>query len=122
MGGMVDELLSETVRALVRRGRGAEAAPHLKELRRVAPGRPNAEASLWWAEGVAGLDPGKLRAAVDRFSELTRPIDEGRCLLDLSDLGVDLDANRARARELFAGCGAEVYLRQLWPDAATRAG
>src|SRR2546426_5067957 len=35
MGGMGDELLSETVRALVRRGRSAEAAPHLEELRRV---------------------------------------------------------------------------------------
>ncbi len=121
MGGMVDELLSETVRALVRRGRSAEAAPLLEALRRVAPGRPNAEGFLWWAEGVAERDPAKLRAAVNRYSELTRPIDEGRCLLDLADLGDDPDPNRARARELFAACGAHVYLRQVRPDAATPA-
>jgi hypothetical protein len=40
-------------------------------------------------------------------------IDEGRCLLDLADLGVDAEVNRARARELFAACGAEVYVRQV---------
>jgi class 3 adenylate cyclase/tetratricopeptide (TPR) repeat protein len=115
-GGMVDELLSETVRSLVRRGRGAEAAPHLESLRRVARGRPNAEASLWWAEGVAEGDPAKLQAAADRFAELTRPVDEGRCLLDLADVGADPVSNRARARELFAECGAEVYARQVPPD------
>lgn len=110
-GGMIDELLSETVRALVRRGRGPEAAPHLENLRRVAPDRPNAEGFLWWAEGVAGKDPAKLRAAAERFAELTRPIDEGRVFLDLADSGVDPKPNRARARELFAACGAEIYVR-----------
>jgi class 3 adenylate cyclase/tetratricopeptide (TPR) repeat protein len=119
MGGMADELVSETVRALVRRGRDAEAAPHLELLREVAPDRPNANAALWWAEGVLDRDPAKLRAAVDRFAELTRPIDEGRVLLDLADLGEDPEANRARARELFATCGAEVYLRQV-ADAEVR--
>jgi class 3 adenylate cyclase/tetratricopeptide (TPR) repeat protein len=110
--GMVDELLSETVRALVRRDRGPEAAPCLENLRRVAADRPNAEGFLWWAEGVAERDAAKLRAAAERFAELTRPIDEGRVLLDLAELGVDPEANRARARERFAACGAEVYLRQ----------
>ncbi len=113
MAGMVDELLCETVRALVRRGRLAEAAPHLEQLREVTPGRPNAEAFLWWAEGVVERDPAKLRAAADRFAELTRPIDEGRVLLDLAELGEDPEANRTRARELFAACGAEVYVRQV---------
>ncbi|MGH2635263.1 MAG: AAA family ATPase [Actinomycetota bacterium] len=115
--GMVDELLSETVRGLDRRGRAEEAAPHLESLRRVALGRPNAEGFLWWAEGVLEGDAAKLRAAAERFAELTRPIDEARALLDLADLGVDPDANRARARELFAACGAEVYLRHV-PDTA----
>jgi hypothetical protein len=115
---MVDELLSETVRALVRRDRGAEVPPHLENLRRVARDRPNAEAFLWWAEGVAEADPAKLRAAAERFAELTRPIDEGRVLLDLAELGVDAEANRARARGLFAACGAEVYVRRV--DAAGR--
>jgi tetratricopeptide (TPR) repeat protein len=113
MTGMVDELLSEIVRALVRRDRGAEVEPHLENLRRVARDRPNAEAFLWWAEGVAEGDPAKLRAAAERFAELTRPIDEGRCLLDLADLGVDPEANRGRARELFTECGAELYARQV---------
>ncbi|HSD49358.1 MAG TPA: adenylate/guanylate cyclase domain-containing protein [Actinomycetota bacterium] len=112
MGGMVDELLSEAARALVRRGRDAEAKPMLERLREVAPGRPNAEASQWWAEGVLERDAAKLRAAANRFAELTRPIDEGRVLLDLADAGVEPEANRAKARELFAACGAEVYLRQ----------
>ncbi len=112
MGGMVDELLSETVRALVRRGRRPDAEPHLDALRRVAPGRPNAEGFLWWAEGVAQRDPAKLRAAAERFAELTRTIDEGRVLLDLAVVGDDPEANRARARELFARCGAEVYARR----------
>ncbi|MGZ8599966.1 MAG: AAA family ATPase [Actinomycetota bacterium] len=111
--GMVDELLSEAVRALVRRSRGSEARPHLEDLRRVARDRPNAEAFLWWAEGVADADPAKLRDAAERFAELTRPIDEGRVLLDLADAGVDAAANRARARELFTACGAEVYVRQI---------
>jgi class 3 adenylate cyclase/tetratricopeptide (TPR) repeat protein len=119
-GGMVDELLSETVRALSRRSRGAEAGPYLEQLRRVSTGRPNAEAFLWWAEGVALGDRSKARAAADRFAALTRPIDEGRSLLDLADLGVDPESNRARARDLFTECGADVYLRQAWPDAATR--
>jgi hypothetical protein len=112
-GGMVDELLSETVRALIRRGRAEEATPHLENLRRVTPGRPNAEGFLWWAEGVADGDPAKLRGAAERFAELTRPIDEGRVLLDLADLGVDPAVNRARARELFTACGAEIYVRQV---------
>jgi class 3 adenylate cyclase/tetratricopeptide (TPR) repeat protein len=73
MGGMVDELLSETVRALVRLGRSSEAAGYLERLRRVAPDRPNAEASLWWAEGVAQGDRRKIRTAADRFAALTRP-------------------------------------------------
>ncbi len=111
-GGMVDELLCETVRALIRRDRAEEAKPHLESLRQVAPGRPNAEGFLWWAEGIAESDPGKLRAVANRFAELTRVIDEGRVLLDLADAGVEPEANRARARELFAACGAEVYLRQ----------
>ncbi len=100
---MVDELLSETVRALARRGRAEEAMPYLEELRRVARGRPNAEGFLWWAEGVVGGDPTKLRAAAERFADLTRPIDEGRVLLDLADHGADAGPNRARARELFFG-------------------
>jgi class 3 adenylate cyclase/tetratricopeptide (TPR) repeat protein len=112
MGGMVDELLSETARALVRRGRDAEAKLMLERLCEVAPGRPNAEASQWWAEGVLERDAAKLRAAANRFAELTRPIDEGRVLLDLADAGVEPEANRAKARGLFAACGAEVYLRQ----------
>lgn len=111
--GMVDELLSETVRALVRRDRASEAEPHLDTLRRVSRDRPNAEAFLWWAEGVAEEDPAKLRAAVERFAELTRPIDEARVLLDLAHLGVDPDASRARARELFSACGAKVYMQQI---------
>jgi tetratricopeptide (TPR) repeat protein len=111
--GMVDELLSETVRALVRRDRPSQAQPHLDTLRRVSRDRPNAEAFLWWAEGVAEGDPEKLRAAAERFAELTRPIDHGRVLLELADLGLDPDANRARARELFAGSGATVYVRQI---------
>ncbi len=112
-GGMVDELLCETVRALVRRDRAEEAKPHLESLRQVAPGRPNAEGFLWWAEGVAESDPEKLRAAANRFAELTRTIDEGRVLLDLADAGVDPTSNRARARELFDACGAQVYVRQV---------
>jgi class 3 adenylate cyclase/tetratricopeptide (TPR) repeat protein len=114
MTGMADELLSETVRALVRRGRETEAGPILEQLRRVAVGRPNAEAFQWWAEGVAEGDPARLRAAADRFAELTRSIDEGRVRLDLADAGVEPEANLANARELFAACGAEVYLRQAW--------
>jgi hypothetical protein len=53
---------------------------------------------------------------VERFAELTRPIDEGRVLLDLAELGVDPQANRAQARERFAACGAEVYLGRIPPD------
>ncbi len=113
MTGMADELLSETVRALARQRRASESGPIIEQLRRVARDRPNAEASLWWAEGVVERDPAKLRAAANRFAELTRPIDEGRVLLDLADAGVEPESNRARARELFAACGAEVYLRQL---------
>jgi hypothetical protein len=113
MIGMADELLSETARALARRGRDEEAAPLLERLRPVARERPNAEAFLWWAEGVLEREPAKLHAAAERFAELTRPIDEGRVLLDLADLGEDPEANRARARELFAACGAEVYVRQV---------
>jgi tetratricopeptide (TPR) repeat protein len=113
VSGMVDELFSEHVRALVRGGFADEAGPHLETLRRVAVDRPNAEGFLWWAEGVAHADPAKLRAAADRFAELTRPIDEGRVRLDLADAGVDPDVNRAKARELFEACGAEVYLRQM---------
>jgi tetratricopeptide (TPR) repeat protein len=112
-GGMVDELLSETVLALVRRDRGSEAEPYLEQLRGVAHGRPNAEGFLWWAEGVAAGDPTKLRAAAERFAELARPIDQGRCLLDLADAGVDPESIRARARKLFTACGAEVYVRQV---------
>jgi tetratricopeptide (TPR) repeat protein len=113
MSGMVDELLSEHVRALVRGGLADEAGPHLETLRRVAADRPNAEGFLWWAEGVAHADPAKLRAAADRFAELGRRIDEGRVLVDLADAGVDREANLARARALFEACGAEVYLRQM---------
>ncbi len=113
MTGMADELLSETIRGLVRRGRGSEVASHLENLQRIARDRPNAEGFLWWAEGVAQDDPTKLAAAAERFAELTRSIDEGRVLLDLADLGADTTANRIRARELFATCGAEIYLRQL---------
>jgi class 3 adenylate cyclase/tetratricopeptide (TPR) repeat protein len=112
-GGMVDELYSEIVRAYVRRGRVAEAAGHLEHLREISPGRPNAEAFLWWAEGLAEADLAKLRAAAERFAELTRPIDEGRCLLDLAAAGVNPEANHARARELFSRCGAEVYLHAV---------
>jgi class 3 adenylate cyclase/tetratricopeptide (TPR) repeat protein len=112
MLGMVDELYSELARTLVGAGRRADADPYLDALRTVAPGRPNAEAFLWWAEGVAGADAAKIRDAADRFGSLTRPIDEGRCFLDLADLGEDPEVNVERARALFGELGAAVYLRE----------
>jgi class 3 adenylate cyclase/tetratricopeptide (TPR) repeat protein len=115
--GMADELLAETVRALVRRGRASEATSHLEVLRAVAPGRPNAEAFLWWAEGVlsAGRDEraGRLGAAAERFRSLGRPIDEARCLLDLADAVAEPGPHLERARELLVDCGAVVYLPEV---------
>jgi tetratricopeptide (TPR) repeat protein len=71
MLGMVDELLSETVRALVRAGRREDAATYLDQLGTVARGRPNTEAFRWWAEGTAASDQADgellLRRAVERF-------------------------------------------------------
>jgi hypothetical protein len=117
MLGMADELLSETVRALVRRGQSPEGMPHLEVLRAVARDRPNAEASRWWAEGVISDDPNereeKLRAAAERFRSLGRPIDEARCLLDLADVVAEPESQLERARELLVGCGAVVYLREV---------
>jgi class 3 adenylate cyclase/tetratricopeptide (TPR) repeat protein len=121
MLGMADELLSETIRTLVRMGRRDEIAPYLEGLRIVAQDRPNAEGQQWWAEGIVATDPaereGKLSAAVERFHWLTRRLDEARCLMDLAEAGVDTTANVERARALFADCAAEVYLREI--DART---
>lgn len=121
MLGMADELLSETIRTLVRMDRRDEISRYLEELRIVAEGRPNAEGFLWWAEGIVATDPAereaKLTAAVERFRWLTRRIDEARCLLDLAEAGIDATGNVERARALFAECGAEIYLREI--DART---
>jgi class 3 adenylate cyclase/tetratricopeptide (TPR) repeat protein len=121
MLGMADELLSETIRTLVRMGRRDEVAAYLEQLRMVARDRPNAEGQQWWAEGIVATDPAegeaKLAAAIERFHRLTRRLDEARCLLDLAQAGVDTGANIERARTLFADCGAEVYLREI--DART---
>jgi tetratricopeptide (TPR) repeat protein len=121
MLGMADELLSETIRTLVRMGRRDEIAPYLEGLRIVAQDRPNAEGQQWWAEGIVATDPAereaRLSAAVERFHWLTRRLDEARCLLDLADSGVDTSTNVERARAVFAECGAEVYLREI--DART---
>jgi tetratricopeptide (TPR) repeat protein len=121
MLGMADELLSETIRTLVRMGRREEIAPYLEGLRIVAQDRPNAEGQQWWAEGIVATDPAereaRLSAAVERFHWLTRRLDEARCLLDLADSGVDTSTNVERARAVFAECGAEVYLREI--DART---
>jgi tetratricopeptide (TPR) repeat protein len=121
MLGMADELLSETIRTLVRMGRRDEIAPYLEGLRIVAQDRPNAEGQQWWAEGIVATDPAereaRLSAAVERFHWLTRRLDEARCLLDLADSGADTNTNVQRARAVFAECGAEVYLREI--DART---
>jgi len=117
MLGMADELLSETIRTLVRMGRRDEIAPYLEGLRIVAQDRPNAEGQQWWAEGIVATDPAereaRLSAAVERFHWLTRRLDEARCLLDLADTNTNVE----RARAVFAECGAEVYLREI--DART---
>lgn len=121
MLGMADELLSETVRALIRAGRRAEAAPYLEQLRTVARGRPNSEAFQWWAEGMSAAAPTEgaelLHAAIDRFDELGRPIDQARCLMDLAELerrfGNDPQTSAGRARDLLTACGALVYLSEV---------
>jgi hypothetical protein len=112
MTGMADELYSELVRTLVSVGRSADAAPYLEALRTVARGRPNSEAFLWWAEGVAELDVAKLGAAAERFRSLGRSVDQGRVLLDAAEIAPDHTGQVEIARELFAGCGASVYLRE----------
>jgi len=117
MLGMADELLSETIRALVARGRTTEASTYLENLRTISPNRPNAEGFCWWAEGVASDDAGRresrLHAAVERFRSLGRPIDEARCLLDLADAVAEPEPHLERARELLSDCGAVVYLPEV---------
>ncbi len=121
MLGMADELLSETVRALVRRAREDEARGWLEKLRVVAPGRPNAEAFLWWAEAAVEAGPTEAQRllidAAARYRELGRPLDEGRCLVDLAEVrsrtGEDPAPDLKRARELFTSCGAVVYLAEM---------
>jgi class 3 adenylate cyclase/tetratricopeptide (TPR) repeat protein len=118
MLGMADELLFHLIRALVFLGRADEAEPILASLRAVATGRPNSEAFLAWGEGLATGEPGggseRLRSAIETFQQLGRPIDEARCLLDLTrrlqGSGKGSGTEEARAMSLLTECGAKVFL------------
>jgi class 3 adenylate cyclase/tetratricopeptide (TPR) repeat protein len=114
MIGMADELLFHLVRALAAAGRSEEAAVPLGQLRGVAPGRPNSEAFLAWAEGLLASDPEPLRAAIRTFDGLGRVIDEARCLMDLAKMlrasgQADGLAEDEHASELLSACGVMVF-------------
>ena len=119
MLGMADELLFHLIRSLVLADRPAEASEPLASLRHVAEGRPNSEAFLAWAEGLLEAQPEsgekRMRAAIETFRSLGRPVDEARCLLDVSRLlratGSDGSAETDQATQLLVGSQIEVFLQ-----------
>ncbi len=122
MLGRAEELLFHLIRALVKAGNVEQSAEPLEKLRRVAPGRPNAEAFLAWAQGLPDEDPARLRAAISAFSRLGRVVDEARCLVDLAEVlrssgNGDGRVEDDRARELLTAHGVEVYLPMV-PEAS----
>jgi class 3 adenylate cyclase/tetratricopeptide (TPR) repeat protein len=119
-------LLLECVRVLVRRGRREEAVPHRDRLARLAAGNLPPRAFLAWADGLLEPDDRVARdllaEAVARFEALGRPIELGRCLIDLAEpqrrLGEDPRPTLARARETLGSCGAALFLRDVEDAAA----
>jgi len=114
-------LLFECVKALVRLGRREEAIPHRDRLARLAAGNVPPRAFLAWADGLLEPDPrvarDHLSEAVARFEALGRPIDLGRCLIDLAEAerrsGEDHHQTLDRARMELESCGALLFLRDV---------
>ncbi len=81
-------LLFECVRALVRLGRLEEATVARDRLAGLAMSNIPPRAFLAWADGLLEPDPVRdrdlLAEAAARFEALGRPVDLGRCLLDLA--------------------------------------
>ncbi|HEX5951311.1 MAG TPA: adenylate/guanylate cyclase domain-containing protein [Actinomycetota bacterium] len=112
-------LLLECVKVLVRLGRREEALHQRDRLASLAAGNVPPRAFLTWVDGL--LEPNAkvardhLADAVARFEALGRPIELGRCLIDLAGtehrLGEDPGPTLARARDTLGSCGAVLFLR-----------
>ena len=114
-------LLFECVKALVRLGRREEAIPHRDRLAGLAAENVPPRAFLTWADGLLEPDArgarDHLAEAVARFEALGRPIELGRCLIDLAEaerrLGEDHHPSLDRARKELESCGALLFLHDL---------
>lgn len=125
-----ETLLAELVWTLVKAGRREEALIYRDLLRKVAAGRPPAEAFANWADGLLAEGPAVqvevLGEAARRFENLGRPVGRARCLIDLAEAesraGRDPVPTLEGARQILADCGAGLYLRQVEEALAASAG